>query len=484
MINGFPAAIQNVIEQQNYLETRLRRSLHAKYVLRAAAAQKSLQYFDGRIGETKTFTRSNPIAPNITPLNPANNTGLDNGVVIANRGFEQWVSQLYEWPSGLNLNVLGQETLLGDLFVDNLRELAEQAANSLEVVCLQRALTAYDSGDTFMTAQGSGTSLRVDNLNGFMTQYPAANLPSYGVPQPVSPTNPLPVMFVNGTTQAFLGYSTVIGFTTDVVNLSYMQTGGISFGQSGSLVLSSNPGVLPAGTRVVSMDVNTSQSVFNPTFKDGSYVVRPINATTGYMEGSAYNMTISDIFVPTIQITQAVALLSRRQVPRLRNGLYGCAIDATILPYLYQDVGFRQATSTRWEQSPVFTRGIVAAGWGVEFIEASQLPVYAAPNGGFPLRHAFVFGEDVISEHPFAAARNARNIAARQGDIVDVRWVDNVEFINQAPLDRLNEVVKMSYKYVGDFQPGTDKGSNPPVVFTSDWCRYKRGELIQVASPI
>jgi hypothetical protein len=195
-------------------------------------------------------------------------------------------------------------------------------------------------------------------------------------------------------------------------------------------------------------------------------------------------MGVTNTIVPTIQITQAVSMLSRRQVPRLPNGLYGCAIDATLLQAFYSDPGFQFATQGTYDKSPVFTNGIIAKGWGVEFVEASQLPVYVAPSGGFPLRHAFVFGEDVVSEHPFTGARNAISRAAGVGDMFDSRWVDRINFITQAPLDRLEENVKMSYKYVGDFEPGTDKGSNPTIVFTSDYCRYKRGIVVQAASAI
>lgn len=483
-INGFPDSIQNVIEQQNYLETKLRRSLHAKLVLRKAAAQRALSWFDARIGETKTFTRSNPIAPVTTPLSPGSNSGLDNGLTPINRGFEQWVAQLYEWPNAINLNVLGNETLLGDLYIDNMKEMADGAANSMETVCVTRAVTAYDSGDTWaIAAVDDAATVHVDNINGFTTQYTSTNAPSYGLPQPVSSSNKLAVLIIDGTTGAVKASANVEAFDADGSNVSSMQTGGIAFGVSGTLTLDASISC-SEGDRIVAMDPNNpSTSAFNPTYKDGAYVIRPITSG-GLMVQNAYQMASTNTVVPSVSVPQMVGLLSRRQVPRLANGLYGCAIDSTLLATFYQDEGFQRATMGTYDKSPVFTNGIIAKGWGVEFVEATQLPVYAAPAGGFALRHAFVFGEDVISEHPFIGAKNAQTIAAKQGDIVDVRWIDRVEFVSQAPLDRLNEVVKLSYKYVGDFEPGTDKGSNPSIVFTSDYCRYKRGVLGQFASSI
>lgn len=478
-INGFPAPIQNVIVQQNYLNTKFERALKPTYVFRQSA---KIDWFQGRIGETKTFTRAAMIPPNITPLNPASNTGLDNGISLDARSFEQWNASLLEFPGGLNLNVLENQTLLSDLFIDNLEKLAQKAGNSMELVAGQRMLAAYDSGDTFATVAitGTATTLSVDNTNGFTTQYLSAN--AYGLPQPVSTSNKLAILVLNGTTGAVKAHANVQSVAVDGTNTSYMQSGVLVCGNSGVLTLDAAIGPVAIGDRVVAMDPSGSTTTFNATYKDGSYVVRPLSS--GTMIGSAYQMTASNTIAPSVQIPQAVSLLKRRGIPPLRNGLYGCAIDSTLLSYFYSDSGFQVATQGSWDKSRVFENGIIAKGWGVEFTEATQLPVYLAPQGGVSLRHAVVFGEDAITEHPFAGARDARDQVAGIGDLVDVRWVDRIQFINQAPLDRLNENVKMSYKFVGDFQPGTDKGANPSIVLTSDYCRYKRAVIIQASSSV
>jgi hypothetical protein len=186
---------------------------------------------------------------------------------------------------------------------------------------------------------------------------------------------------------------------------------------------------------------------------------------------------------PSVQIPYAVSILKRRGVPKLANGLYGCAIDSTLLASFYGDTGFQRATGTNWDRGRYFQDGIIAAGWGVEFTEATQLPVYLAPTGGFSIRHAQVFGEGVVSEHPFTGARDATNIVAGVGDVADERWVDRIKFRSLAALDTLGQVLKLSYDYVGDFQCGTDKASNPYIIGTSDFSRYKRAITIQAASP-
>lgn len=485
--NGLPASITNITEQTNFLETKLRKGMKPKFVFRHSVS-KSVEYFEGRIGETKTFTRSAEIPPTVTPMNPANNSGLDNGITPSNRVFEQWQAQLYLWPGGVNINILGNETQLADLYLDDIEKLGGSAANSLELVCANRLMQAYDTGDTFATAAitGTSTSLSVDNIFGFDTQFPfiTASPASYGLPSGVSSTNKLPILIIDQTTGLIKGSANVTAAIA-VANTSYMNSAGIVNGQSGTLTLDAAVGPVVKGDRVVATDVSNTQTTtgqaFNPTFKDGSTVVRPLASGTPIT--TAFNMAVTNVVAPSIQIPMAVSILKRRNVPKLKNGLYGCAIDPTLLAQFYQDDNFLKATATRWEQSPVFTDGVIAAGWGVEFTDATQLPVYQAPAGGFALRHAFVFGEDVVAEHPFAAARNAQTRAAGIGDMFDFRWVDRIEFITQAALDRLGQVIKISYAYTGDFRAGTDKGSTPAIVQTTDYNRFKRGILVQASSP-
>jgi hypothetical protein len=493
--NGFPADIMAVIEQKNYLQTLIRTSLVPTLVFRPKKINNE-DWFQARVGETKTFTRRGLIAPNTVPLNPANNTGLDNGMTADQRTFEQWTATLNEWPGYIPTNILGQEAFLGDLFIDNNLAMGQKAGNSLELICVQRVFAAYDSGDTFLVAAatGSPTTLHVDNINGFNLQYPQANLPSYQTPVATSSTNPISIVVIDATTKLIKAINTVTLATPDVSNISYMQNGGQAFGVSGVLTLASSITSCVTGDRVVAVDPSAASAQLpptigqplNPIWKDGSLVVRPPD-TNNVMIGTAAQMTAANVMNPSVMIPLAVSLLNRRGVPRLSNGLYGCAIDATLLSSFYSDTGFQRATMGEWDRGRYFTNGIIAKGWGVEFTDASQVPVYSSPAaasspGSFNLRHAFVFGLDVIAEHPFEGARNAADIVARIGDVADERWVDRIKFRNLAALDDLGQVIKTVYDYVGDFQCGTDKSSNPSIFQTSDWQRYKRGVLLQAAT--
>jgi hypothetical protein len=480
--NSFPAAILDVMEQKNYLQTFLRKALAPNLVFRPKKIGPN-DWFSARVGETKTFSRTALIAPSITPLNPANNTGLDNGMTADVRSYEQWTATLNEYPGFIPTNILGQETMLADLYLDNMAALAQKAASSLELLCVSRFFNAYDSGDTFVSSGVTGATIRLDNINGFTTQYPASDAPLYKTPQAVSSGNPLYVAILSESTGLVTYATTVQAYAADGTNVSSMQTGGIAYGQSGTVTLGQSVTVAK-GDRIVAVDPSYTPvvgQVINPVYKDSSTVIRPLNGS-GNQITTEYDMAATSVMNPSLMIPAAVAILKRRGIPPLPNGLYGCAVDSTLLASFYGDTGFQRATATNWDRGSYFTNGITAKGWGVEFTDAQQIPVYQAPAGSFALRHAAVFGQDAISEHPFVGAKNAADIVAGVGDVADERWADRIKFRSLAAIDTLGQVIKTAYDYVGDFQCGTDKSSNPAVVQSSDYTRFKRGVVLQAST--
>jgi hypothetical protein len=487
--NGFPLPMIDVMEQKLFLERKIREAMLPSYVFRPKNVSAD-DWFDANIGETKTFTARALIAPNINPLNPALNTGLDNGMTADVRSFEQWTATLNRWPGFLPTFVTGDTALIASVYLDNIYAIGQKAGNSLELVCANRLWQAYDSGDTFALAGATSTSFHADNCNGFLAQFPSADLPNYKTPSAVSSSNPINVAIVSNSTGDILSLTTVTAVSLDSPSQSYMVGGNQVFGQSGTLTLAASE-TWSTGDRIVALDPGASLaanpptvgSPLNPVFKDGSFVVRPLNGS-GNMITTAYAMASTNILNPTQMFPYAASILKRRGVPKLANGLYGCAIDSTLLAQVYQDQGFERATATRWHSSPVFQDGVIAAGWGLEFTEATQVPTYAAPAaaGQFQLRHGLVFGQDVIAEHPFKGAKEASSIVAGIGDVADTRWVDRIKFRTLAAIDTLGDVVKMAYDYQGDFVPRTDKSSNPTIILSSDYMRYKRGVMIQCAS--
>lgn len=475
-INNFPVAISGVIEQVGFLERKFRESLRAQFGYRDAATKER---FEARIGETKTFSRPAALTAKTTPMNPANNTGLDNGLTPSARSFEQWSATLNKYADGLDLNIEEATTLIADLFVNNEEELAKGAGLTMDDLAAQRMHRAYESGDTFALAAGTtSTSFHADNGYGFDTQFPLSTLtPSYGLPVAVSTSNKIPVLLLDGSTGAVKGHANVQACAFDGSNISSAQSGGVAIGASAVLTLDSAL-TWAIGDRLVAMDPSASTSVFNPQAMDGSFVLRPNGKQTRYA------LTTSDTLTYDM-IATAVGKLKARGIPPMRNGLYVATVDGLAIQQLYADDRFNTATMGTWDRSPVFQNGIIAKGLGVEFVPANTTPAFVAPSGGFMIRHAIVYGRDALGEYDFQGQHfGVDRVQESGGQTAVIKWIDGVEFIIQSPLDRMQEVIKSTYKWLGDFECGTDKGSNPTIFGTTDWSRFKRAVEIEIASAV
>ena len=81
-IQNFPAALQPII-QQGFLEREFQQALRSRLGYRAVADREEIAV---GIGETLTKTRAG-LKPSVTtPLSPALNTNLDNGLTPSELG--------------------------------------------------------------------------------------------------------------------------------------------------------------------------------------------------------------------------------------------------------------------------------------------------------------------------------------------------------------------------------------------------------------
>ena len=73
---------------------------------------------------------------------------------------------------------------------------------------------------------------------------------------------------------------------------------------------------------------------------------------------------------------------------------------------------------------------------------------------------------------------------ARAMGNADIKFVGdvNIALITREPLDRLQEWVTQSWKWVGGFVAPTDASSTPAIIPTTDSCRYKRCVVIECAN--
>ena len=89
-IQNFPTALQPII-QQGFLEREFQAALNSRLGYRMCADR---QEFAVGIGETLTKTRAGLKPSVITPIIPALNTNLDNGLTAATFAVEQYTITL------------------------------------------------------------------------------------------------------------------------------------------------------------------------------------------------------------------------------------------------------------------------------------------------------------------------------------------------------------------------------------------------------
>jgi hypothetical protein len=186
-------------------------------------------------------------------------------------------------------------------------------------------------------------------------------------------------------------------------------------------------------------------------------------------------------------IANAVAKLRARNVAPLPSGNYLCIIDPTLWPQLLADSAFNYATMGQMGEG-YFARGIVNRTLGVEFIDSNLVPAYALPSGGAAsgagkARHAIVCGMGLLIKGTFQGSiDSARQASSMQN--ADIRLIEKakISLITRGPLDRLQEFVTQSWKWIGGFVAPTDVTSTPAVIPTTDYARYKRACVIEVYS--
>jgi hypothetical protein len=464
-IDNVPA-VQDIIEQQNLLERLFHDPLEANLAYSKFADD---EMFPNGIGETLTKTRPAlfPLSAAMTPINPASNTGLDNGLTNNYYAFEQYILPINLYALTTNVNIMQDRTLIRRIFLQNYQQLGENAGRTMDGLCSQFIHTAYDSGNTFATQTvSSGTTLTVDNAVGFDTAFNSNAGQSPGSPTTTSSSNPVTVTVYNGTSGAVKGTLTVTGVAFDSVNTSTANVGtgptAIAYGKSGTLTFSATIGI-------------TISANDNIVASDGSFVERP----NGKLTRAAL---VSSDTLKLIDFGNAAAKLHSRNVPKLPSGMYGAIIDPALWPQLLSDNAFNFATMGQMGEG-YFKNGMVSRTLGMEFVSSNMIPNYSIPSSNLRARHCVVGGMGMLIKGTFQGSIDA----ARQANTMqnaDIRLIEDakIALITRGPIDVLQQVVSQTWEWVGGFVVPTDFTSTPAIIPTTDYARYKRAVVIEVAS--
>jgi len=184
-ISAFPASLQPII-QNGFLEREFEHALHSRLAYRYVADREE---FAVGIGETLTKTRAG-LKPSITtPLSPASNTNLDNGLTPQSFAIEQYTLSINLYAATTDLNMVTSRVAIASQFLLNASINGEQAARSLDELARDALFNAYFSGNTrvSVTLSAAGPTINVDDVRGFQTVF------SGGLQLPVAASNSLTV---------------------------------------------------------------------------------------------------------------------------------------------------------------------------------------------------------------------------------------------------------------------------------------------------
>jgi hypothetical protein len=445
------------IVQENILERAFHDALFPRLLFRGEA---SPQVWPANVGDTMVYTGTGLIRPKMKPLTP----GTDP--TPSDYQKEQWTAQLNQYADSIDTHMPTSTVAIADLFLRNAQQMGLSAAQSLNRIVRDRMYNAALSGWTVADgAQVATTSLLVKRLNGF-TRARRPDLPA-GSPVRydfVSSSNPLQVL-VAGVA------NTVIGFTA--VN-------------PGDEV---GPGTLTLSAAATVADRDPVLSL------DRTFLVRVGGALT--IDG----ITSSNI-LRMQDIRSAVSRFWQENVPEMPDGRFHMHLDPTAqaqifsdpewqslnrsLPdyYMYKQFAVGEILNTVFFRNSENPLPETVAGSGVDFASSSFSTddpfageVFNASN--VKIHRSLLAGQGGIYEYyqDLSLLLTDAGITGKVGEPsvtnngIEV-MSDRIQLIIRAPLNRLQDSVSTSWKFIGDWPVRTD-------ATTGDQARYKRFLVVE-----
>jgi hypothetical protein len=435
-IQNFPAALQPII-QQGFLEREFQQALRSRLGYRACADRETVAV---GIGETLTTTRAGLKPTVTTPLAPATNTNLDNGLVPISWGVEQYTLSINHYAATTDLNMVTSRVGIASQFLQNAYVNGEQAGRSLDEIARNALFNAYFGGNTRVrvTLSSAGVNLSVDDIRGF--QFAFVN----GVQTAVSATNALLVTVGNDS------YS-LVGAVADTTNLSTAPNG-IS-------------GVLTFSTSVSVADGTAGNTVAAAT---ASVIIRPSQ------RGNTSALMASDTLTMS-NLLDAVAKLRINAVPEI-DGVYNCYLDPVSARQLFADPDFKQLFQGATSMNQVFRQGMVNGFLGLRFIPTTEAFVQTHPTiASLMVRRPIICGQGALIEGDFAGM--AADDVAPADSIVTI--VDDVAMVTREPIDRLQQIIAQSWYWIGGFCTPSDTTTSPSTIPTATNAAFKRAVMVE-----
>jgi len=443
-IQAFPASLQPII-QLNYLQREFGKAITSILGYRKIARREK---FPNKIGETITKTRAGLKVPTTTPLNPATNTNLDNGLNPSTWTVEQYTLSIAMFGDSIDLNTVTNRVGIVEQFMQNAYVNGVQAAQSLDRLARNAVFAPYLGGNSRVrtTLGAAGPTIAVDDVRGFQQVFVNGQLTG------VSGANPMAVQVGGDVYQ-------LTGFTVDGANVS---TASIAGGQSGTLTFSSNVTVLDgtAGQTVTAFIGGTGVAPF---------ILRPNG------RGNTSLMVGTDLLTMG-SVLDGVAYLRSNAVQPI-DGMYNMYLDPTSARQVFADPDFKILYQGQ-SASAEFRQGRVIELVDVRFIPTTESFVQpSSASVPVKVRRPILCGAESLVEGDFDGMGKTDTPV----DNGIINMVDDIVHVTREPLDRLQQIIAQSWYWIGGFVAPTDQTSNQLIVPTGSQSYYKRAVVFEHA---
>lgn len=419
------------------------------------------------IGDRQVFTGTGLLAKNQKPLAPGTDPTPKSFTA------EQWEAVAHQYADTIDTSMPTSMMAIASLFYRNAQQLGLQAGQSLNGIVRNKMYNAGLSGHTVADgAQAAVTVLRVKRLNGF-TRARRPDLAA-GSPvryDPVSTNNPLPIHLFSGGADAA---RSVIGFSPD--------TAGDEVG----------PGTITVDAAV--------------TVLDRAYVISD-NRTFLVRVGGGNKVDdvgAADLFT-LASIRSALAQMRQNNVPAHQDGYFHCHLDPTSEAQIFSDNEF-QRLLTSLPDFYMYKQFGIGALLGTIFIRNSESPIPETVVGGLTATysdaddfagelfnngvaatglkvHRPIFGGQSLIMEYHSDLSALITEAGVTGKVAEPRITNNgidvfterIQLIIRAPLNRLQDMVSTSWKFIGDWPVRTDGAVGSPAYYKRV-CVVEHGE--------
>ncbi len=449
--------------QENILERAFHDALFPRMLFRGEAMP---QIWPANVGDTMVFTGVGLIKPKMKALMPGSDPAPSTYQA------EQWTATLQQYADTIDTHMPTSITAIANLFLRNAHQLGMSAGQALNRIVRDRMYNAAESGWTVADgAQAATSSLRVKRLNGF-TRARRPDLPTGSAVRfdTVSTNNPLPITIFDSGLAAPVTRQ-VIGYSPDA---------------PGDEV---GPGTLTLSGGAVT--VSDRDYVYSA---DRTYIVRVGGGNSVNDIGSNDTLKLSDI-------RAAVARFWQENVPEHADGRFHCHLDPTSQAQVFGDQEWRQLL-TSLPDYYMYRQFALGELLNTVFFRNSECPVPETVEGGLTgdFSQDDPFAGELYNDGTPAGVKVHRALFTGQGGIYEYHqdlsglltdagitgkvgepkvtnnsievFTDRIQLILRSPLNRLQDLVSTSWKFIGDWPVRTD-------ATTGDAARFKRFCVVQ-----